>query len=129
MNVLSSIYASLTERMKIFEFIFVIFLDLFILLLLLLGLLLLSLLSLLLLLLFLLLLLLLLLLSSSSMLSLSALFLMEQGCGRAWRSGKSPTTLRPKEMAAVIELMRMMIIHLYIYVHLLFIHLFTYVII
>ena len=77
MNVLSSIYASLTERMKIFEFIFVIFLDLFILLLLLL----------------------------------------------------SPTTLRPKEMAAVIELMRMMIIHLYIYVHLLFIHLFTYVII
>ena len=47
------------------------------------------------------------------MLSLSALLLMEQGCGGAWRSGKSPATLRTKEMAAVTELMRMMIIHLY----------------
>ena len=46
------------------------------------------------LLLFLFLLLLLLSLLFSSMLSLSALFLMEQGCGRAWRSGSSPAMLK-----------------------------------
>ena len=37
-----------------------------------------------------------LLLLSSSMLSLSILFLMKEGCGGDWRSGKSPVTLRIK---------------------------------
>ena len=59
------------------------------------------------------------------MLSLSVLFLMEQGCGGVWRSGKSPVTLRTEEMVPVTMLM---IIHsyIYVYVHLLFIHSFIY---
>ena len=51
---------------------------------------------------------------------------MEQGCGGTWRSGKSPATLRTKEMVVVTKLIRMMIIHLYKYKHLLFIYLFIY---
>ena len=79
--------------------------------------------------LFLLLLLLLLLsLLTSSMLSLSVLLLVEQGCGGAWRSGKSPATLRTKEMVAVTKLMRLTIIHLYIFLYILclFIYLFVF---
>ena len=53
--------------------------------------------------LFLSLLFLLLLLLPSSMLSLSVSFLMDQGCGGAWRSGKSLSTLRIKEMVAMIK--------------------------
>ena len=64
------------------------------------------------------------------MLSLSVLFLMEQGCGGAWRSGKSPVTLRTEEMVPVTMLM---IIHSYIYIYICtsfiysFIYLFIYV--
>ena len=54
------------------------------------------------------------------MLSLSVLFLMEQGCGGVWRSGKSPATLRTKEMVAVTKLIRLMIIHLYIFMYIFF---------
>ena len=62
------------------------------------------------------------------MLSLSVLFLMEQGCGGVWRSGKSPATLRTKEMVAVTKLIRLMIIHLYIFMYIfcLFIYLFVF---
>ena len=65
------------------------------------------------------------------MLSLSVLFLMEQGCGGAWRSGKSSVTLRTEEMVPVTMLMIIhsyiyIYIYIYIYVHLLFIHLFIY---
>ena len=51
------------------------------------------------------------------MLSLSVLFLMKQGCGGAWRSGKSLATSRTKEMVAITKLIRMMIIQLYIYIY------------
>ena len=47
------------------------------------------------------------------------------------RSGKSPATLRTKEMVAITKLMRVMIIHLciYMYISYLFIYLFIYLII
>ena len=49
-------------------------------------------------------------------------------CVIVWRSGKSPATLKTKEMVAVTKLMRLMIIHLYIFmcVFCLFIYLFVY---
>ena len=56
----------------------------------------------------------------------TVLFFMEQGCGGAWRSGKSPVTLGTKEMVAVTKLMRL-ITHLYIFMYIfcLFIYLFV----
>ena len=83
-----------------------------------------SLLSLLLLFLFLLLLLLLSLLFSS-MLSLSALFLMEQGCGRAWRSGSSPAMLKKTANGGSHEVDENKG-NAYIYIYASFIHLFIY---
>ena len=61
------------------------------------------------------------------MLSLSVLFLMEQGCGGAWSSGKSPATLKIKEMVAITKLMRIMIIHVYIYNIYIYIYIYIYI--
>ena len=58
------------------------------------------------------------------MLSLSVLFLMEQGCGGVWRSGKSPATLRTKEMVAVTKLMRFVYLFICLFIYL-FIYLFV----
>lgn len=48
------------------------------------------------------------------MVSQSVLFWIEQGCGGAWRSGKSLATLKIKKVVVLTNLMRVMIIQVYI---------------
>ena len=49
---------------------------------------------------------------------------MEQDCGGAWGPGKSPATLRTKEMVAVTKLMRFVYLFICLFIYL-FIYLFV----
>ena len=66
------------------------------------------------------------------MLSTSVLFLMEQGCGGAWRSGRSPAWLRINGIDSgtyeVDENDRFLYIYIYIYVYIyIFIYIYIYI--